>query len=293
MRTTGFLHELRNLALVLLIPFAAIFQDATPSTAVSAAHGNYADRVSVGDHALFLMCKGEGTPTVILESDSLSMTTASWKGIQNQVATFTRVCSYDRANAGNSDSSPGPRTVQQMADDLDALLTTARVPGPYVLASFSFGSLVSRLYASQHPGNVAGMVLIDPLSEELEAEWQQVLSPDLRAQRMPVFWRGNPEQIALDESYEQIRNAEPLPDMPLLVLVRGETGLGAGLIPEEWPASQLDPIWRELVAGQAGLVPDGALIMAKASGHDIPSDQPELVVMSIRSVVWPPMTPVV
>ena len=293
MRTTGFLHELRNLALVLLIPFVAVAQDATPSTAVSAAHGNYADRVNVGDHALYLMCKGKGAPTVILESDSLSMTTKSWKGIQNQVAKFTRVCSYDRANVGKSGSSPGPRTVQQMADDFDALLTTARVPGPYVLASFSSGSLVSRLYASQHPDTVAGMVLIDPLSEELEAQWQQVLSPELRAQRIPVFWRGNPAQIALDESYEHIRNADPLPEMPLLVLVHGETRLGAGLIPEDWPAAQLDPIWQELVAAQADLVPDGALIVAKASGHDIPSDQQELVVMAIRSVVWPPMTPVV
>jgi pimeloyl-ACP methyl ester carboxylesterase len=293
MRTSGFLHELRNFALVLLIPFAAIAQDATPSTAVSAAYGNYSDHVNVGDRSLYLTCEGKGTPTVILESGSLLMTTKSWDGIQDQVAKFTRVCSYDRANAGKSSSASGPRSAQQMADDLDALLTTARVPGPYVLASFSFGSLVSRLYASQHPDDVAGMVLIDPLSEELEARWQDVLTPELWSQRISAFWLGNPEQIALDESYDQIRNSGPLPEMPLLVLVHSESSPGAGLIPDGWPAKRLDPIWQELVAAQAGLVPGGALIVAKESGHDIPSDQPELVVMTIRSVVWPPMTPVV
>ena len=293
MRTTGFLHELRNLALVLLIPLAAISQDATPSTAVSAAYGNFADHVDLGAESLYLTCKGEGAPIVILESGSLGMTTADWNGVQDQVATFTRVCSYDRANVGKSGPAPGPRTVQQMADDLNALLTSARVPGPYVLASFAFGSLVSRLYASQHPDDVAGMVLIDPLSEELEARWRQVLSPELWPLRMPVFWRGNSEQIALDESYQQVRAAEPLPEMPLLVLVHSETSLGAGVIPGEWPAGQLDPIWQELVAAQAGLVPGGALIVAKSSGHDIPAEQQELVVMTIRSVVWPPMTPVV
>ena len=293
MRTTGLLHELRNLALVLLIPFAAVAQDATPSTAVSAAYGNYSDRVNVGDHSLYLTCKGKGSPTVILESGSLSMTTRSWEEIQEQVGKYTRVCSYDRANVGKSGSTLGPRSVQQMADDLNELLTTAHVPTPYVLASFSFGSLVSRLYASQHPDDVAGVVLIDPLSEELEARWQDVLSPELWAQRISVFWRGNPEQIALDESYAQIRNSEPLPEMPMLVLVHDEVSHGAGLIPVEWPAGQLDPIWQELVAAQADLVRDGALIVAKASGHDIPADQPDLVVMAIRSVVWPPMTPVV
>jgi alpha/beta hydrolase family protein len=292
MHTTGILHEIRNLVLVLMIPFAAISQDATPSTAVSAAFGSYADHVDLGAESLYLTCKGEGSPTVILESGSLGMTTAQWSGIQDQVATFTRVCSYDRANVGKSGSAPGPRTVQQMADDLDMLLTTARVPAPYELVSYSFGSLVSRLYASQHPDDVAGMVLIDPLSEVLEARWQRVLSPELWSQRMPVFWQGNPEQIALDESYQQIRDAKPLPEMPLLVLVHRETSLGGRFIPDDWPAAQLDPIWQELVAVQADLVSGGALIVAKESGHDIPSDQPELVVMAIRSVAWPPMTPV-
>jgi len=46
-----------------------------------------------------------------------------------------------------------------MADDLYALLTAAWVPGPRVLVSYSFGPWVPRIYASDHPEQVAGLVL--------------------------------------------------------------------------------------------------------------------------------------
>jgi pimeloyl-ACP methyl ester carboxylesterase len=39
------------------------------------------------------------------------------------------------------------------------------VPSPYVLAAHSYGGLIARLYASSHPDEVSGMVLIDALSD--------------------------------------------------------------------------------------------------------------------------------
>jgi hypothetical protein len=46
-----------------------------------------------------------------------------------------------------------------MADNLCALLTAVRVPGPRVLAPHSFGPWVTRIDASDHPEQVAGLVL--------------------------------------------------------------------------------------------------------------------------------------
>ena len=45
--------------------------------------------------------------------------------------------------------------------DVHTLLTNAGIPGPYVLVGHSFGGLYTRLYAAQHPDEVAGMVLLD------------------------------------------------------------------------------------------------------------------------------------
>src|SRR5829696_9127066 len=75
-------------------------------------------------------------------------------GVQATIAKVTHARAYDRANVGSSDPAPKPRSVQQMADDLDALLTVAGIPGPYVLAPYSFAPWVTRIYASQHPEHV-------------------------------------------------------------------------------------------------------------------------------------------
>ena len=289
----GFLHELRNLGLVLLIPLTAITQSPTLPTAITAVHGDYSSHIETSGGRRYLHCGGEGSPTVLLESDTFLMTTEAWRDIQQQVARFPRVCGYDRANVGQSGAASGPRTVQQMADDLAVLLHDARVPGPYVLASFGFGSLVDRLYASQHPDDVAGVVLIDPLSEELEARWQALVPAELWSQRINTLWQGNPEQIAFAESFAQMRSAAPLPDVPTVVLVHDPASLGAGLIPDRWPAVALEAVWQELVAAQASRNAGGVLIVAPASGHDIVADSPDKIVWAIRSVVWPPLTPAI
>ena len=82
-----------------------------------------------------------------------------------------------------------------MSDDLDALLTAAGIPGPYVLVPGSFGPWVTRIYASQHPKSVAGLVLIDPAPVDLEERRKAVLPPELSARWIEDFWDGNPEGI--------------------------------------------------------------------------------------------------
>ena len=60
---------------------------------------------------------------------------------------------------------------------LQALLTAAKVPGPYVLVGHSMGGMIARLVASEDGDEVAGLVLEDALSEDLYSG----LTPDQRA----------------------------------------------------------------------------------------------------------------
>src|SRR3712207_8143669 len=52
-----------------------------------------------------------------------------------------------------------PRSAAEVVADLHALLTVARVPGPYVLAGHSLGGLYARLYATTYHDAVSGLVL--------------------------------------------------------------------------------------------------------------------------------------
>lgn len=119
---------------LMLMPFAGIAsspvraQEATPSGPL--ASGPFSGPVDIGGRSLWLECMGEGSPTVILESGSPFMMNTDWYGVQSRIAKVTHVCAYDRANVGSSDPAPKPRSVQQMADDLNALLTAADIPGP-------------------------------------------------------------------------------------------------------------------------------------------------------------------
>ena len=117
-------------------------------------------RFDVGGFKMHIDCTGEGSPTVILDS-GLGDTYLAWRKVQPELAKFTRVCSYDRAGLGYSESSSQPRTSKVIAAELHALLQAADIAPPYVLVGHSVGGFDVRLYASLYPTEVAGMVLVD------------------------------------------------------------------------------------------------------------------------------------
>lgn len=116
--------------------------------------------VDVGDHRLRIDCTGAGSPTVVLES-GLGESSFYWARISAAVATTTRVCIYDRAGRGWSESAPKPQDGLAVAADLHALLSKSGNPGPYVLVGHSSGGVYGRIFAAKYPDEVAGMVLLD------------------------------------------------------------------------------------------------------------------------------------
>ncbi|NTU62098.1 MAG: alpha/beta hydrolase [Chloroflexi bacterium] len=121
--------------------------------------------VDVGGYRLHINCQGQGSPTVVIEPGNGDFSLC-WSPIQREVAKFTRVCTYDRAGLGWSDCSPRPRTAHNLVEDLHTLLIRSGVEPPYVLVGHSLGGPLVRLYAHEHPDQVAGMVLVDSAHEE-------------------------------------------------------------------------------------------------------------------------------
>src|SRR5215469_11913056 len=86
--------------------------------------------VDIGGRTLNLYCSGQGTPTVILETGGNSPG-YEWLVPQSKMASFTRVCWYDRAGVGWSDPPSSPRTSTSIASDLHEALDRAQVSPPY------------------------------------------------------------------------------------------------------------------------------------------------------------------
>ena len=119
--------------------------------------------IDVGGYRLHIHCTGTGSPTVVIESGQGDWS-ASWSSwVQPDVAKTTRVCTYDRAGAGWSESGARPPTVAQFATDLHTLLQNAGIPGPYVLVGHSLGGLTVRVFVHAYAADVAGVVLIDSM----------------------------------------------------------------------------------------------------------------------------------
>jgi pimeloyl-ACP methyl ester carboxylesterase len=120
--------------------------------------------VDVGGYRLHLHCTGEGSPTVVLES-GLGEPALQWALVQERLEKITRVCSYDRAGLGWSDVGPGPRSSQQMVDELHTLLLNGGVEGPYVLVGHALGGFIVRLFAYKYPSETAGILLVASANE--------------------------------------------------------------------------------------------------------------------------------
>jgi pimeloyl-ACP methyl ester carboxylesterase len=115
---------------------------------------------------------GEGAPPVILEA-GIAASSLNWSVLQPQLAALTATYSYDRAGLGWSASTGRHCNLSQMVDELHAWLDALHVPRPYVLAGHSYAAYILRIYARRFPHEIAGIILIDPLTPE---EW---IKPDL------------------------------------------------------------------------------------------------------------------
>ncbi|MGH9744209.1 MAG: alpha/beta hydrolase [Candidatus Acidiferrum sp.] len=204
--------------------------------------------------SLNLDCRGEGSPTVILDS-GLGVPAIGWNPVQTEVAKFTRVCSYDRAGYGWSGTTSLPRTSLEIVKELHALLEAANEKGPYIMVGHYFGGYNVRVYNGQYPGEVAGMVLVDASHEDQESR----MSPAI--------------QTFMKKTTEQMKRQEKL--APLLIrfgiarfAVRNQ-GESAGVTKEfgrEMIYLQLQPKFIEATASELSLFSESANEV-RASGN--------------------------
>jgi len=117
--------------------------------------------VEVGGRRLHLLTKGGAPgPTVVIEQGAGELSIFWWP-IQDAVAGFARVCTYDRAGYGWSDAAKGPRSMADRVADLHEVLHAGGVPGPYVLVGHSYGGPMISLFARDYPDETAGLIFAD------------------------------------------------------------------------------------------------------------------------------------
>jgi pimeloyl-ACP methyl ester carboxylesterase len=275
---------------------------APPST-TSGAAAVFQDTVDIGGRGLFIQCEGSsppGSPTVILEH-GLGASHTVWLTVMHRLSDRVKVCSYDRAGRGLSDPAPpGPRTARDGADDLVALLTAAHLAPPYLFAAHSLGPWVTTIFVADHPGDVVGLVFVDPRGPGVSAAQAAAIPAPAPGEPEsitglreffadPQRFSDNSERIAFGPSEAQVEAVFSTPgpaygDIPVTVLAAEFTHL-------EW-ADQPEPIregwdaaWRDGQQAYVAEAGDGHLVDVPHVGHDLPTAQPDAVVEAILAIL--------
>lgn len=273
----------RLCALLCLIPAAAVAQ--TP----------LGQLIDVGGYRVHIYCTGTGTPTVVIVGGF----SFDWALVQPEVAKFTRICTYDASGNAWSEPDPGPApTCPSRVDEIHRLLNSAKIDGPNVLAGFSTGALFARLYARDHPNEVAAMVLIDHAYLPPPAAPPPVTSgPD----SPPAVISATPIEIGVedepgfDKLPERIRNLHrwamsrnpARPDVEMAEACISELGNATlGDLPLIVLSTANDaPGYSKLQTRLLALSQNSRQLVADRSFHSIEISQPEIVVQAIREAI--------
>lgn len=289
----------------------------TPARAASSA--TVAENVDIGGgRSIYVECHGEatdGAPTVLLmsgggtASDLWHAPEQEGPNVYDTIGAQTRTCALDRPGVQYLDGSPSRSTpVAQPTDpkdgarDWDSVIRALGMEGPYVIAAHSFAGNIARVFATEHPDDVKGIVFVD------------VLSPELRASMTPEEWaiwvpanNRTPEQLAaypdmeqydFNHSLDQVEAAEvEVPPSPKPVVVLQASVKFDQLVPQYIDEGFLPPwvprdfgqvIDRTNAAAQAELAaeyPGSQHITDTNSAHNIMVENGPIVIKAIEDVL--------
>jgi pimeloyl-ACP methyl ester carboxylesterase len=245
---------------------------------VDAAQGA---RVDIGGRALYLDCRGQGSPTIVLEA-GMGDGARGWSPVIGGLAATSRACAYDRAGRGASDPR-GLHTVADAADDLRSLLAAAGEAPPFIVVGHSLGEVYARVFADRYRSEVGGLVLVDGFSVDLESDWIHPLLGEMRPEyeaRLDTLRHlvANVEALDWAASERQLRGSD-VGGIPIAVLraPRAEPRL------DEATNVSLAAAWERAYASLSpGLV---HYELAWGAGHVIQADRPDLVIAAVARLV--------
>jgi pimeloyl-ACP methyl ester carboxylesterase len=278
---------------------------------------------SVNGYSMHMYCTGQGAPVIVLDA-GLGDDFTIWAKVQPGLSKGTRVCSYDRAGLGWSQSRPGARDANAIAAQLHQLIAVAGVQRPFVLMGHSIAGIYLRDYAAHYPSDLAGLVFVDgatPLQDDrvprelVRIENQQRRDMPWQKLLMMLGWyriQGMCTTVAPGfESYSRWIEADSCVPSQITAVeneldaerASGEETLHAGpfgslpilifsrdptVLPSNWPAEvarENSIVWNQMQEEEKGLSDQSRRIIAKGSDHYVQIDRPDLVNKEVLAFV--------
>jgi pimeloyl-ACP methyl ester carboxylesterase len=219
----------------------------------------------------------------------------TWGDVMTLLMETDRGCSYDRAGLGLSEPASKPRTTTDQVEDLHSLLAAAGLTPPYVFVGHSSGGWNLMVYGGRYPADVSGIVMVDVRPPAFSERTFAALPPSspgepeaLEQARAEEDWEKdpsrNPEGLDLVKSADEAEASRGFGDRPLVVLTAGDRAAVTEGLPSPLAAA-IDSIWMELQIGLVGLSTNGHQEIVDGATHDMPFEQPDVIVDAIHDVL--------
>lgn len=280
-------------------------------------------RLTVGGRQLFVYRSGRGGPAVVILPGAGAVA-LDYLNIHEGAARRTTSVLYDRAGTGWSEAAGVPRSAGQVTDELRAMLRAAGVPAPYILVGHSLGGGYARHYAQRFPGEVAGLLLIDPLHEQspdywppetrqgsaqlqalatmeppagmLEgyrtlfaqkfAAWPAAVREPLVAKHLEGWRAGIYESMSLDTVVAELARGGPVPDVPLVVISADGIDAAQRAFAPDALQRKVNEGKRTLNALIAASSSRGTHVIVEDAAHAwITMDRPEVVLRALDELI--------
>ncbi|GII53756.1 alpha/beta hydrolase fold precursor [Planotetraspora thailandica] len=278
----------------------------------------------VGGRRLALHRSGTGSPAVVFLPGA-GLVGLDYLNIHDRTAELTTSVIYDRAGTGWSGPAQLPRVAAEVSGELHDLLHAAGVPAPYLLVGHSLGAVYARSLAARFPGEVAGLLLLDPFHEDMHAlapqhvkdklaqmkqgdlpeateeqieasrgpltrhfaKWPDAVRGPLIEHHLTAWQAGWQEDKNLyDVVADELRHGPGLPDVPMIVLTAGAVDSTQVHLWSEETAREINAAKVDLHARLAASVPRGEHRVLDDAGHGwIHEERQDAVLQAITDLL--------
>jgi len=246
--------------------------------------------VQIGKYRLNFQVVEGGNLTVLLEAGG-GMDSSVWNKIASELArkTGATIVSYDRAGFGKSDLPEIPHDMREEIDWLWQGLQKLKLDKNLILVGHSFGGWMIRLFASEHPAVVRGMVFVDPFTNEfVNLLGVEYLDNHPMAGKLP-FDTSQPDKLTKFQRALVRMVGDGLgPKMEVMQKTSIPSGIPLVVITSGWPflpKTEEQKAWRLSHEQFTESIKGATLIVAEKSDHMIPGRQPDLIIKAVMDVL--------
>jgi pimeloyl-ACP methyl ester carboxylesterase len=234
--------------------------------------------INVGNYNLhFKITKGKGKP-ILFESGGGNDAT-QWDKITNPIhqATNATLITYDRQGFGKSGIDTSNFNILNEIKGLEyGLKQLGYGNSSLIIVSHSLGAFYAHVYASRHPKQVKGLVMFDPriggYSDMAVAKklFNSIDQKKLKHESTSLYYI----LLAMEKNSDYVRKSTLRTTMPISLIMAEFGPYDTAIENEAFTLRQKKFIKK---------FPNGSILNAKGSAHNIPQDKPLLAIREIVS----------